>query len=352
MAAKMEEANMFWWDEEQCKREMGENTQFCCGIGQEKATQLWPAKLVFAILQQALEMGSVQVYTQTKVVRERAHEEDGYVVEYEMESQGGEGETERGELRCNKVVYAVNAWIPTLLPNYKNVVTPVKGQVLVTSPVSQPLVLGGQSLGLGFVLSDHGLNAVKKGMQEVQKEEEEKDDKHKEDERKEEKGIEGENAEEVDDQLFYVIRRKKDGRVVVGSRVRRKKGETEEMYNDREPHPEVTKEMEDFLETFPSLKRREDGTREWEVEYVWQGVMGFTEDDFPLVGPLGDQKDEERDKERQDEKKESGRYILGGFNGDGMPKCFGSGKVIAEMIVGKLLPEDFLASFSPCRFLK
>lgn len=333
---------------------MGEDTLFCCGLGQNKASQFWPAKLVFAVLRKTLSMGSVQVYTQTKVVKE--HREDGnsdnYVVEYEMEDLK-EGETKtRGEIRCQKVVYAVNAWLPNLLNSrLGNIVKPVRGQVLATSPISDPVAESGVSLALGFEISDHGGKALKVGMEEETKEIEEKEKENEKSDSEDE-----DEEDEEDEELMYLIRRREDGRVVVGTRVPRQKGATiEELYDDNHVDDSITEKLVNMLEKgFPTMKREgKEREKMWKIEYVWQGIMGFTKDGLPLVGMIPEENETQskNENEKENEKGEkNGRYVLAGFNGDGMAKCFASGKVISEMISGKLQPHEFLASFQPNRF--
>jgi len=133
--------------------------------------------------------------------------------------------------------------------------------------------------------------------------------------------------------------------VVVGKRVDKKiHGNLEEIYNDSDVDPTTTENLVNFLHDNFSVmrKRQSEGEKntpinDWQVEYVWQGIMGFTEDEKPLVGPVFG---------------EENQYIVGGFNGDGMAKCFASGKAIADMISGILKPDEFIQSFLPKRFFE
>ena len=69
----------------------GDFAQFNCGLGRDKACQFWPAKFVFGILEKSLELGSLQVHTQTKVIREaKVESRKGYSVKYEIE-EGAKG---------------------------------------------------------------------------------------------------------------------------------------------------------------------------------------------------------------------------------------------------------------------
>jgi glycine/D-amino acid oxidase-like deaminating enzyme len=61
------------------------------------------------------------------------------------------------------------------------------------------------------------------------------------------------------------------------------------------------------------------------IEKEWIGIMGFTPDHQPLVGPLTHHK---------------GQYILAGYSGHGMPVAFLAGKHIAQMICGRFQEEN------------
>ena len=75
------------------------------------------------------------------------------------------------------------------------------------------------------------------------------------------------------------------------------------------------------------------------VRKIWSGVMGFTLDHMPLVGRLptsisGRDGDSE--------------WIAAGYNGMGMPLCWGCGEAVAKMALGK---EDEVREWLPSAFL-
>ena len=88
---------------------------------------------------------------------------------------------------------------------------------------------------------------------------------------------------------------------------------------------------------------REEGLA---VEQEWTGVLGFTTDGRPLVGELPT--------------RPRGCYVAAGYNGHGMPQCFGTGKAVARMIAaggGDGIGADdsagfarYIRSCSPARF--
>jgi glycine/D-amino acid oxidase-like deaminating enzyme len=44
-------------------------------------------------------------------------------------------QTDRGVILADNVVYATNAYTAALLPEFKNIIVPTRGQMMVTSPV-------------------------------------------------------------------------------------------------------------------------------------------------------------------------------------------------------------------------
>jgi glycine/D-amino acid oxidase-like deaminating enzyme len=61
------------------------------------------------------------------------------------------------------------------------------------------------------------------------------------------------------------------------------------------------------------------------IEKEWIGIMCFTPDHQPIVGPLSNRQ---------------GQYILAGYSGHGMPIAFLAGKHIAQMISGRFDEEN------------
>lgn len=84
-----------------------------------------------------------------------------------IEGQGGDGQplagrgadrqgpplvvhTDRGPIAAEAVVVATNAWLPELLPGFRDLVVPVRGQVLATAPLPARAVRGAWSLNEGY----------------------------------------------------------------------------------------------------------------------------------------------------------------------------------------------------------
>lgn len=110
---------------------------------------------------------------------------------------------------------------------------------------------------------------------------------------------------------LYAIRRP-DGRICLGGARALEEGAAVGSSDDASLSPTVGAYLRRFLrERFPSLGPIE-------VEAEWSGVLGFTKDGQPMVGRLPSR---------------DGVYVAAGFNGHGMPQCFGAGKALASMLL-------------------
>jgi len=186
--------------------------------------------------------------------------------------------TDRGEITATHVVHATNAWARQLLPSLEGVVVPVRGQVIVTEP-APPIWSFGLSTNFGYE---------------------------------------------------YWLQRP-DGRIVLGGMRWLTPTKEVGLDDDSVVEPTVSQGLRAFLPRhFPALA----GIR---VEREWTGVMGFTDDRAPLVGPWPGA---------------PGEWVALGFNGHGMPMAFLAGRAIAEMIAGRSADTVVPAAFAPARLLR
>jgi len=133
----------------------------------------------------------------------------------------------------------------------------------------------------------------------------------------------------MNDGYEYMIQRE-DGRLVFGGARWKEEKMEEGEFDDSHVSSQISKSLQKMiLEYFPIEKK------DLKIEQEWTGIMGYTKDGYPLVGPLD---------------ATHTRFIVAGFKGHGMSRCFGRGKAIAEMISGKLQSSDFIRQFSPARF--
>ncbi len=163
---------------------------------------------------------------------------------------GGEGDTVSAE----RVICAVNAWLPRLVPAIKLHILPVRGQVLATAPLPRyfPCALS----------ADGG---------------------------------------------YQYWQQLPDGRIVLGG-CRPTVSDREVGYDVPEIRDEVQHALGNYLRRlFPSLP-------ELPVEHRWAGIMAFSPDALPLIGPVPG---------------EEGLYVAGGFTGHGMPFGLRAGQQLA-----------------------
>ena len=251
------------WDAATCAERTG-STRFRGGLLLRTAGQLWPARLVLAIAREAQARGAT-VRTRVAV---RAVERAG---------RGFLVRTDRGDVTAAQVVHATNAWASALLPPLRELIQPIRGQVIVTAP-APPLWPFGLSTNDGYE---------------------------------------------------YWMQRP-DGRIVLGGLRWHTPTREEGTDDDTAIEPVVSAALRAFLPAhFPALA----GVG---VEHEWTGIMGFTPDRNPLVGPVPGS---------------PGEHVVAGFNGHGMSMAFLCAQALAEMIAGRA-PEHFVTeAFLPARFL-
>ncbi len=181
--------------------------------------------------------------------------------------------TNRGDTRALRVVYACNSGIVELLPAFDRVISPVYGQVLSTKPLP-----GMFEIGLA-----------------------------------------------VDWGAVY-WRQTSDGVIVLGGQP---DGSPRDAARDRRAVDHgVQDALERFLpEVFPDFPA-------FQIHRRWVGVMDFTRDGKPIIGPLPGR---------------TNKWVLVGFGGHGMPAGLGAGRAVAEGMVGGQLPEA-IEAFAPARF--
>lgn len=223
------------------------------------AGTLWPYKLVIHLTKLIIETGLVNLYTHTPVTSVIRQQSGDFIIT-----------TPRGTTVARKVVYANNAYISGLLPQYKQAIVPCKGlctRITVPNDTKAPL------LNNSYIVR------------------------------------------EADETLSYLVPRA-DGSIVVGGANLQYRPHLEQWFNNFDDSTLIEK-----------IKHHYDGYMQrffhgWEnsgaqVDEVWTGIMGYSWDSHPHVGAVP---------------REDGQYVLAGFNGHGMPVVFLSALGVAKMI--------------------
>lgn len=134
-----------------------------------------------------------------------------------------------------------------------------------------------------------------------------------------------EGKETVESGLYYATQNAKTGDIFIGgenSNVR------EIITSDDGNISSVAKE--NIERVLPKVfANYEEGT----VKGVWSGILAFTADSLPLVGRLPNFITDPTSTTTQDSRSSS-QWIAAGFNGYGMPQCWGAGEAVAELILG------------------
>lgn len=98
--------------------------------------------------------------------------------------------------------------------------------------------------------------------------------------------------------------------------------------DDSSLNDQVGKYLRSFLPLwFPSYYRNMD---DGDVVHEWPGIMGFTKDSDPIVGPLV-----------ENGNKVDGQFIAAGYSGHGMSRAPGCAEVVASMIFSELMNEEW-----------
>jgi sarcosine oxidase subunit beta len=183
--------------------------------------------------------------------------------------------TTRGTIATSTVVVATNAWTPLLLTDLPaGAVVPARGQILVTQPVGPVLP---HPFGTNFD-KEYG-------------------------------------------------RQTASGQLLCGGFRRLDEDEGLGHYEERVSLASAAGCADCLRTLFPKVGAIR-------VVRCWAGIMGFTADGLPLIGPYG---------------QASGVYVMAGYNGGGFSWALVAGKVIADLVVTGHSGYD-LEPFNPNRF--
>lgn len=237
------------------------------------AARMWPYKLVCKILENLLTSsnltGSFNLQTLTPA-KSITHAHSNWQIH-----------TPRGTLRTKTLALATNAYTSHLLPNFADLIIPCRGQMSALHPPSS--LSGPHRLPTSY-------------------------------------GFEGDGLDD------YLIQRpnERGGHLMFGG------GRTQNHsmgVTDDEVVDEATAKYlrRQLVEVFALPE--EEGV-ELQASHQWTGIMGFSRDDLPWVGPVPGYQ---------------GVFLAAGFTGHGMPNTWLSGKAVAEMVSGALQGQDGVA---------
>ncbi|KAI6713349.1 hypothetical protein JHW43_004066, partial [Diplocarpon mali] len=228
------------------------------------AGTLTPYKLVLGLTRVLAGTAGVNIQTNTPVTAVSPHPPGGFCVA-----------TPRGTTYAQQVVYANNAHLAGLLPDYRRAIVPCKGMCahLAAAPGARP-----PPLAHSYIIR------------------------------------------EEDGTLAYLAPQP-DGSIVVGGANARYRPFLDQWYQTVDDSTLIKTGRDHFDGYMQRLFRG------WEdsgaaVDRIWSGVMGYSFDSHPHVGRLP----------REAGAADGGQFVLAGFNGHGMPVIWLAAKGVAQMI--------------------
>ncbi|KAF2482818.1 FAD dependent oxidoreductase-domain-containing protein [Neohortaea acidophila] len=239
-------------------------------IASSVAARMWPYKFVARILEDLLTStelhGSFNLQTLTPVECLAPYDFDRWTVK-----------TPRGCIVASKVVLATNAYTSHLLPDFADLIVPCRGQMSALTPL--PSVEGDNRL-----LANYGFR-----------------------------------GDGMDD---YLVQRPNEsgGQLMFGGgrQQGRSMGVTDDSFiSDKTAQYLRTRLLEAF--SLPEGKSNSKAGKhtEFKAEYEWTGIMGFSRDELPWVGPVPGKPNV---------------YLSAGYTGHGMPNTWLCGKAVARMV--------------------
>jgi glycine/D-amino acid oxidase-like deaminating enzyme len=246
------------------------------------AARVWPYKLVAHILQELLVSsdlrGSFNLQTLTPAESIQPTSDGKWLVK-----------TPRGDIVAKNIALATNAYTSHLLPDFADLIVPCRGQMSALVPLP----------------SLSGANRLKTSM-----------------------GFEGDGLDD------YLIQRPNSGGghlMFGGGRTHGKSiGVTDDSTFDEVTARYLRRELIDAFE----LPERSDEKLEMEAVRQWTGIMGFSRDEVPWVGPVPGKE---------------GVFVAAGYTGHGMPNTWLSGKAVASMVGASLGGSDLDAAVEAAR---
>lgn len=253
----------------------------CVGAIVVPAASVWPYKMITGMLAPMIRSGKLNVQTNTPVHAISDHDGADYATLH----------TSRGDVRARKIVHATNGWMGHLLPELRPFISPVRGNVLrydKAKPRNKGGRLGKQSkkgsaLGLDSKYS-YWLRYASKDYD-------------------------------------YLIQRT-PGDVVVGRANTGRPATGDDSQTDLLPLAHLRGFPE---ETMASPTPGPSAS----ISHAWSGILGFTQDAMPFVGPLNLFPGR------------SHQHVCGGYHGIGMVKAFLSAQIAAQLVLGERPGEDF-----------
>lgn len=236
------------------------------------AASLWPYKLVTFILEKLVKDGNLNLQTTTPVT-EITSQDDKHTIH-----------TSRGTITAPNVILATNAYTSALLPQFADLIVPVRGQMSALFPPEKSTILP----------DSHGMVGAP------------------------------EQPYWNDD---YLIQRPYSGVPNPAGHLMFGGGRGEAAYptvgvsDDSVLDEKIAAYLRRALLTVLKLDGSTQGLKELKAAKEWTGIMGYSRDDHPWVGKVPEKE---------------GLWLCGGYTGHGMPNGTLCGRAIAKLVLENL----------------
>ncbi|UKZ78190.1 hypothetical protein TrVFT333_005925 [Trichoderma virens FT-333] len=265
-------------------------------VVQRNAASFWPYKLVAFVLERLVADGGFNLQTNTPVTGLRrvdvaAKLSRSHPIDDKAASGGWTVHTSRGDILARHVLLATNAYTSHLLPQFADIIVPVKGQVssLKPLPAEDPLDIGHTF----YFVSD------------------------------------------LDDRRddYLVQRPPPSAELIYGGGRIRAEGHGLGVWDDSTIDEPVAQYLKGELSGLMDLSIREQGNVQGDKEihlqkqdieptFEWSGIMGFSRDGWPWVGPVPDGAGGG-----------DGLWLCAGYSGGGMPNAALCSKAVVDMMI-------------------
>ncbi|WPH03169.1 Hypothetical protein R9X50_00604500 [Acrodontium crateriforme] len=239
------------------------------------AARMWPYKFVAYILENLLTSqslrGTFNLQTWTPATAISVSQSNDNDTKWTVT-------TPRGTIKASRVVLATNAYTSHLLPSYSDLIVPCRGQMSALRPVNS--LKGSNRLPCSYGFLGEGLDDYL-----IQR------------------------LSSTGEQLMFGGGRQHDAKSM---------GTVDDSLVDSKIASYLRSRLVEAFE-LPEAKGRYDGKLQLSAESEWTGIMGFSRDDLPWVGPVPGQ---------------AGLFVSAGYTGHGMPNAWLCGRAVAEMVSG------------------
>lgn len=241
------------------------------------AGSLWPYKLVTFILEKLVKERRLNIQTTTPVTQITSKDNVHTL------------HTPRGTITASTVILATNGYTSALLPNFADLIVPVRGEMSALFPPEKSSILP-DSYGMVAALGQPA------------------------------------NADDYLIQRPYSGVPNPAGHLMFGGGRGAGKLPTIGVSDDTVIDPDSAAYLRSALLKVMHLDGETAGVKELKAAAEWTGIMGYSRDDYPWVGKVPERE---------------GLWLSGGYTGHGMPNGTLCGKAVVDMVLGEEEGRDF-----------